>query len=129
MHTPVWIPIRAFKGFANPFFLHEILSLLSSSNMSIAIETHAIASSSSPLELGSPKKTKIASPINLSIVPPHLIATLDIFVRYWVKSSVNTSGSNLSVNSVKPCKSEKKTVKGFRFVWTFTSSLPENIDS
>ena len=45
--------------------------------------------------LGSPKKTKIASPINLSIVPPHLIATLDIFVRYWVRSSVKTSGSNL----------------------------------
>ena len=64
----------------------------------------------------SPKNTKIASPINLSIVPPHFIAILDISVKYCVNNSVNTSGSNLSVSSVKPCKSEKKTLKCFLFV-------------
>ena len=80
------------------------------------METHAIASSLFPLLSGSPKNTKIASPIYLSIVPPQLIAILDIAVKYSVKISVNISGSNFSVKCVKPWRSQKNTVSGFRCV-------------
>ena len=49
--------------------------------ISIAILTQLTASDFSPLLAGSPKKIMIASPIYLSIVPPHRNAILDISVR------------------------------------------------
>ena len=71
MQTPVWTPIRTLRGLATPLSLQNsrIDSILSS--ISSAIKTQATASSLFPLVTGSPKKTRIASPMNLSIVPPN----------------------------------------------------------
>src|SRR6266478_4052667 len=47
-----------------------------------AIRTHAWASALSPFVSGSPKKISIASPMNLSIVPPCSWVIADISVKY-----------------------------------------------
>ena len=53
--------------------------------ISIAMRRHALASSASPFVSGSPKKISMASPTNLSIVPPWASAILDISGEIFVE--------------------------------------------
>ena len=83
-----------------------------------AIRTQAWASALSPLVSGSPKKISIASPMNLSMVPPYRCAIADISVKYSLSSCVICSGCSRSVVAVKFWMSEKKIVSFFlRYGW------------
>ena len=79
------------------------------------------------LGLGSPKNTSIASPMNLSTVPPCLSGDLDISVRYSLSSAVSSSGCIRSVVAVKFTMSEKKIVSFLRSVVITTSFSPLNM--
>ena len=92
--------------------------------MSSAMRRQALASSASPLVSGSPKKIRMASPTNLSMVPPCLSAMVDISVKYSLSSAVICSGCRRSVVAVKSLMSEKKIVSFLRSVWMVTSFWP-----
>ena len=64
-----------------PDALHVVCSSDIRLRIARAIVTQAIASSSTPRDSGSPKKTRIASPTYLSIVAPWASAICDISVR------------------------------------------------
>jgi hypothetical protein len=69
-----------------------------------------IASALSSIDYGAPKNIIIASPMNLSIVPPHFAAIFVIYVRYSFMSDESSSASREFVVSVKLLMSEKNTV-------------------
>ncbi len=92
--------------------------------MSTAMRRHALASSVGPLVSGSPKKIRMASPMNLSTVPPCVSAMADISVKYSLRSAVISSGCRRSVVAVKSLMSEKKIVSFLRSVWIVTSRSP-----
>ena len=95
--------------------------------MSSAMRTQALASSAAPRDSGSPKNTSIASPMNLSTVPPWRSAISDISVKYSFSSAVIASGCRRSVVAVKSLMSEKKMVSFLRSVWIVTSFRPLNM--
>ena len=66
----------------------------------------------------------MASPMNLSMVPPCLCAISDISVKYSLSSCVICSGCSRSVVAVKSLMSEKKIVSFLRSVWMVTSFWP-----
>src|SRR5262249_16662322 len=76
-----------------------------------------------PRDSGSPKNTRIASPMNLLTVPPCAAAIDDISVRYSLSSAVSSSGCIRSAVAVKSTTSEKKTVSFLRSV-AISTSLP-----
>lgn len=89
-----------------------------------AIRRQACASARSPLVSGSPKKISMASPMNLSMVPPCSCAIADISVKYSLRSWVRSSGWSRSAVAVKFWMSEKKMVSFLRSVWMVTSFCP-----
>ena len=66
----------------------------------------------------------MASPMNLSIVPPWASAIFDISVKYSLSIWVICSGCSRSVVAVKSLMSEKKIVSRLRSVWMVTSFCP-----
>src|SRR5690349_22525343 len=63
------------------------------------METHDTASCFRPLVTGSPKKTMMASPINLSMVPPCLCTILLISVRYSLSMAFSSDRESTRLNS------------------------------
>ena len=96
--------------------------------MAMAMSRQALASSRAPLVSGSPKKARMASPMNLSTVAPCSCAIFDISVKYSLSRLVSSSGCRCSAVSVKSLMSEKKMVSFLRSVEMTTSFSPEKID-
>ena len=69
----------------------------------------------------------MASPMNLSMVPPYSSAIADISVKYSLRSWVSNSGWSRSAVAVKFWMSEKKIVSFLRSVWMVTSFWPEKM--
>ncbi len=118
------MPIRERNGFSMPRSRHSALSCASRCCIATAMRTQARASSATPLVSGSPKKPRIASPMNLSMVAPYCSAIADISVRYSLSSAVRSSGCIRSVVPVKFSMSEKKIVSFLRSVLIATSLAP-----
>ena len=68
----------------------------------------------SSCDRGAFQKAMMASPSNLSIVPPSSWMMSTIAVRYSLRSAVRSSGVRASEIVVKPCTSEKKIVSSRR---------------
>ena len=82
-----------------------------------------------PADSGSPKKSIIPSPMYLSMVAPYLSAIFVIVSRYRFNKSVTSSDSIFSTKSVKPQRSEKKTVSFLRLLTRAAVSWePEKIE-
>src|SRR5215472_19085334 len=83
LQKPVLMPMRTRKGSSIPRVRHCTLSSARRRCMSNAIARHAFASLTTPRDSGSPKNTRIASPMNLLTVPPCAAAIDDrqIFVE------------------------------------------------
>ncbi len=62
--------------------------------------------------MGAPHNAMIASPMNLSSVPPCSNTTSTISVKYSVRSLAMSSGLMVSDIGVKPRMSEKKITTG-----------------
>ena len=87
---------------------------------------HFSASTAVPSVSGSPKNIKIASPINLSIVPPNFSAISVISDKYSLIISASKSGSNLSDKLVNSLISEKKIVN---FLRVYVSTLSVSVSN
>src|SRR5215470_14440429 len=97
LQKPVLTPIRTRNGCSMPLLRHLAFKLAMRCCISIAIRRHSRASSASPLVSGSPKKTSMASPTNLSTAPPCASAMPDISVKYSLSNWVICSGCRRSV--------------------------------
>src|SRR6516164_5101677 len=115
--------LRTRKGSSIPRVRHCTLSSARRRCMSNAIARHAFASLTTPRDSGSPKNTRIASPMNLLTVPPCAAAIDDISIRYSLSSAVSSSGCIRSALAVKSTTSEKNTVSFLRSV-AISTSLP-----
>src|SRR2546426_9249075 len=69
-------------------------------------------SASASCAMGAPHSAMIASPMNLSSVPPCSNTTSTISVKYSVRSVAMASGLIVSDIGVKPRMSEKKSTTG-----------------
>jgi hypothetical protein len=128
VQKPVFMPILTRSLWNMPRSRHCSRSPPSSFCMSRAILAHWRAWVASSVNSGSPKNTITPSPMNLSMVPPHFMATSAMRFRYWLSTSESSSDSTESVIAEKFTMSEKKIVSFLRLCTSTASVVPPTRD-
>ncbi len=118
--SPVSIPIRTASGALEPVSSRP--SLRSSISCWIRKAARIARSGSSSCAAGAPNTPRTPSPTNLSSVPPKASSTRLIAAWYGRRVAFTSSGSARSERSVKPTRSQNRTVTILR------SSLRCNVD-
>mmetsp|Transcript_108709 Transcript_108709/g.294779 ORF Transcript_108709/g.294779 Transcript_108709/m.294779 type:complete len:275 (-) Transcript_108709:996-1820(-) len=105
--VPVWTPHRICNCGKSWLADQALMALRQWSILSVALTAEDAWSS---FLTGAPNRAKIASPMNSSTMPSFASMTLDISLKYWLNSTMASTGSMASTMVVKEAMSEKNSV-------------------